>query len=270
MKRIYVLAITLAVSLMGCEKEDVSQTDESLQAVNHSFRYKNWENDDCDINVVPDLPATLNACTTAKGVDADNSYFDLTINDTSLAGDYGAWCVDVDLSLGADQCFEAEVFSSYETLPDGKFEHPENFDLVNWILNQNFIGTESPSGGTYTFGDVQWAIWELIDDNNCVLCAYLGDDWSTTKGQEIVDQALANGEGYEPGDGDSLAVVLIPTNNLQSIFIPYELECDSGVGTICKRKYRSWKCMRQGCRHEKIKKWRKHYGRKKFKCSSSH
>ncbi len=267
MKRIYVLLIAFSVSFISCETEEVSEIEDSVEAVSHRYRYKKWRKKKCNVSVTPDLPATLNACTTAKGVNADNSYFDLTINDSSLAGDYGAWCVDVDLSLAADQCFEADVYSSYETLPEGKFEHPENFDKVNWILNQSFVGSESPSGGTYTFGDLQWAIWELIDDRNCQSCAYLGDDWSVTKGQEIVDMSLAEGEGFEPGNGDALAVVLVPTNNLQSIFVPYELECETNVGSICKRKYRSWRCYRWGCKHKKVKKWRKHRGRKKFKCS---
>ncbi|MGX1930486.1 hypothetical protein [Flagellimonas sp. 2504JD4-2] len=266
MKKIYLLALALTVSFVSCETEEVAEIEDSLEAVNHSYRYKRWKKKKCEITVTPELPATISACTTAKGVDADDSYFNLTIDNTELAGDYGAWCVDVDLSLDADQCFEADVYSSYEDLPAGKFEHPENFDLVNWILNQNFIGMESQSGGAYTFGDIQWAIWELIDDRNCQSCAYLGDDWSRTKGQEIVDMALASGEGFEPGDGDALAVVLVPTNNLQSVFVPYELKCEN-VGSICKRKYRTWRCYKWGCKHKK-KKWRRSYGRKKFKCSS--
>ena len=186
-----------------------------------------------------------------------------TISDTNLAGDYGAWCVDVDLSLDADQCFEADVYSSYAELPEGKFEHPENFDKVNWIFNQNFIGKESQNGGAFTFGDVQWAIWELIDDANCQSCTYLGDGWNRAKGQEIVDMAMANGHGYKPGDGDALAVILIPTNNLQSVFIPYELKCERKYKR-CKTRFGYRKCYKWGYK----KKWKRHYGRKKFKCSS--
>nr|WP_299381658.1 hypothetical protein [Allomuricauda sp.] len=269
MKKFYVLLFAFAVSFYSCETEEVTDVEDSIEAVNHSYRYKWWKKkkkrySNCEITSVPDLPATLNACTTAKGADADNSYFDLTISDTELAGDYGAWCVDVDLSLGPNQCFEADVYSSYETLPDGKFEHPENFDLVNWVLNQNFIGTESQSGGPYTFGDVQWAVWELIDDRNCQSCAYLGDDWSRAKGQEIVDMAMAQGEGFEPGDGDALAVVLIPKNNLQSVFIPYQLKCEREVKR-CKSRFGYGRCYKW-----RYKKWKKHYGRKKFKCSSSY
>ncbi len=267
MKKFYLVLLAMTVSFYSCETEEVADVEESVEAVSHKYRSKWWKKkkkkNRCDISTMPELPATLNACATAKGADADNSYFDLTVSDTELAGDYGAWCVDVDLSLDADQCFEADVYSSYDELPAGKFENPENFDLVNWILNQNLIGTESQSGGPYTFGDVQWAIWELIDDRNCQSCRFLGDGWSREKGQEIVDMALAQGEGYEPGNGDALAVVLIPRNNLQSVFIPYELKCERKIER-CKSKFTSWRCYKWRFK----KKWKRHYGRKKFKCSS--
>ncbi|MGX1930484.1 hypothetical protein [Flagellimonas sp. 2504JD4-2] len=229
------LLATLAVFIVGaysCESEPVdSEVLGGIEGKSKVKPEKEKEEEECEINLLPDLPAMVNACTTAKGVDANNIYFDLTINDTELAGNYGAWCIDVDLSLTGNECFDADVYSSYADLPAGAFENPENFDLVNWIVNQNFIGMDSPSGGTYTFGDVQWAIWELIDDNNCQACAFLGDDWSEEKGQEIVDAAVANGEGFEPGEGQVLAVVLIPTNNRQPVFITIPIECEpSGEG----------------------------------------
>ncbi|SFS68290.1 hypothetical protein SAMN04487906_1343 [Zhouia amylolytica] len=172
------------------------------------------------------LPAMVSVCATAKGADAANSYFDVTIDGESwLAGDYGAWCADVDRSLDAGHCFDADVYASYEDLPDGIIENPGNIDLVNWIMNQGFLGQASPSGGTYTFGDIQWAIWELLDDANCSACAFLGDDWSEEKGQEIVDAAMQNGADFMPGCGDYIAVLLVPTDNSQPIFIPIHIPC---------------------------------------------
>ncbi|WP_298789330.1 hypothetical protein [uncultured Allomuricauda sp.] len=222
-----VLAVT-TIGFYSCETEPVDA--EALGGIEGRGKIKpekeKEENQVCVVNLTPDLPALVNACTTAKGEDANNVYFDLTINDTELAGDYGAWCIDVDLSLSGDECFDADVYSSYADLPLGAFENPDNFDLVNWIINQNFIGQVSPSGGTYTFGDVQWAIWELIDDNNCAACAFLGGDWSELKGQEIVNEAIANGEGFEPGEGQLLAIILIPTNNRQPVFISIPVECE--------------------------------------------
>ncbi|NER11506.1 thioester domain-containing protein, partial [Muriicola jejuensis] len=176
--------------------------------------------------LVSGLPTSVEVTTTAKpGMD---SYFTININDSDLAGEnIPAWCIDVDRSLGVDHTFVADVYSSTESLPD-LFENPENFDLINWIINQQYIGKPSPSGGNYTFGDVQWAIWELIDDVNCVACAFLGDGWSVTKGQEIVDAALASpeAEGFVPDCGQLIAIVLIPQDNSQPIFITLEVPCD--------------------------------------------
>lgn len=211
----------IAITFSSCEVEPVG---ESLNGIEGKGKVAKAE--DCAVSVLPDLPSVVNACTTAKGPDANGTYFDLTLNDSNLAGNYGAWCADVDLGLDANECFEALVFSSYDVLPEGAFENPENFDLVNWIINQNFVGKDSPSGGVYTFGDVQWAIWELLDNQNCIACSFLGDDWSTTKGQEIADAALLNGEGYMPGAGESLGIVLLPRNRRQPVIINIPLECE--------------------------------------------
>ena len=121
------------------------------------------------------LPETVNVTTTAKpGADA---YFDVTIDDASglLSGsNIPAWCVDVDLTLNNNETAEFDVYSSYsDELPTDVFEFPENFDKVNWLLNQSIIGEESPNGlGTYEFGHLQYAMWDLIDDE--FVCAKLG------------------------------------------------------------------------------------------------
>ena len=129
------------------------------------------------------------------------------------------------VTLNANTCFDADVYSSYETLPSGVFENPDNFDLVNWIINQNFIGQESPSGqGIYTFGDVQWAIWELIDDENCVACTYI-QGYDVIRAQEIVAAAIANGEGFVPSCDQYIAIILVPTDNLHPVCIPYYIPC---------------------------------------------
>lgn len=175
------------------------------------------------------LPESLSACTTEKGIDAVDSYFNLTVNDSSLMGDYDAWCVDFDSSLKT-QCFVADIYSSYETLPDGIFENPDNFDLVNWIVNQDFVGEMSPGqGGAYTFSDVQIAIWKIIENRNCTdsFCAYVGD-FDLVRIAEIVDAAMINGEGFVPSCGDLISIVLVPQEDLQSVIISIPLPCDEG------------------------------------------
>lgn len=242
MKKLSLALIAIfAFTFLACEVEPVDNTLTSVDGKGKIKAQKvkeTSESDACVVDLLPALPSMVHACTTAKGEGTlMGAYFDLTIDDTELAGDHAAWCVDVDLSLGAEECHDYYVFSSYAELPAGAFENPDNFDMVNWILNQNFVGQSSPSGGTYTFGDVQWAIWELIDNQNCVACAYLGSDWSEEKGQEIYDAAMANGEGFEPGAGGVMAVVLLPTGNTQSIIIAIPLDCDQEGGGGCETAY---------------------------------
>ena len=151
------------------------------------------------------------------------SYFDAALSGgTTLDGMYDAWCVDTDSVMRYEQLFIADVYSSYEPLPAGLIEFPENLDLVNWILNQHFVGQPSSCGGDYTYGDVQRAIWELIEDNP--VDAGLGD-WSPCRVAEILADATANGEGYLPGCGDLMGVILVPTDGLQPFMIGVEVPC---------------------------------------------
>jgi hypothetical protein len=87
-------------------------------------------------------------------------------------------------------------------------------------MNQDFIGKVSPiSGETYTYGMIQWAIWQLLDDRNCINCYYLTGDvkdgWKQNKealqavAMEIVDAAIANGQGFVPGCGQQVALIYI-------------------------------------------------------------
>lgn len=177
-------------------------------------------------DIASSLPESIEFCVQAKGTDAVDSYFDVVIDGEVV----DAWCADVDKTLNVDHCVDiSDVYSTYETIPAGIIENPENFPYVNWILNMDFIGTESPSGGTYTFGDIQWAIWEFLNDSNCISCAFLGDDWSATKGQEIYDLAMANGgDTFIPSCGDVLSVLIVPGDGSQPILITIEIPCNEG------------------------------------------
>lgn len=225
MKKLTLAVLALfAFTFFACEVEPAGENLEAIAVkgkIKSEKNNNNGDSEECIVDLFPTLPSMVNACTTAKGEGTVlGAYFDLTINDTDLAGEYAAWCVDVDLSLGAEECFDYNVYSSYAELPAGAFENPDNFDLVNWILNQDFISLG------YTYGDIQWAIWELLDDQNCIACAFLGDDWSEEKGQEIVDAAITNGEGYQPAAGEVMAIVLIPTGRTQSIIVTIPVECE--------------------------------------------
>ena len=141
------------------------------------------------------------------------AYFPVTaVTGDPLTGTYEGWCADTDQVIGQNTDYTTNVYSSYEELPAGLIEYPENLELVNWILNQDYVGQPSIAGGDFTYGDVQRAIWELIEDDQSTDGLGL---WEPTRVNEILSDANANGEDFIPGCGDSIAVILAPLDNQQ-------------------------------------------------------
>lgn len=153
-----------------------------------------------------------------------NSYLNITVfNGFWLNGTYEGWCLDLDHLIVKNTLYEdAAVYCSYEPVPDSIVDHPENLDLINWIINYISVGQNSSCGGSYTWGDIQRAMWELIDDTNTYIG--LGGNWSQCRADEIVAKALASGEGYEPGCNDYFGV-LLKAKNVQTILISVPFPC---------------------------------------------
>jgi len=148
------------------------------------------------------------------------SYWVTTItNGGALNGTYEGWCADIDEPIDEDTYYQADVYSSYETIPPGYIEKPQNLDLVNWVINQDFVGKSAGGGlGNYTYGDVQRAIWELLEDNPHETTSGLGS-WNQVRVDQIEAAAKANGEGFVPTCGDFVAILLVPTNGDQIIAV---------------------------------------------------
>jgi len=145
-----------------------------------------------------------------------DSYFNVMVNGgTALEGVYDNWCVDTSHTIGTGpgNIYTADVYSSYEDLPGGLFPGQEDMDLVNWIINQDFVGQAGGTscGRAYFYGDVQAAIWSVLGQSNG---SGLGT-WSAACRDEIVDAAMANGEGFVPICGDFIAVILVPVDGRQ-------------------------------------------------------
>ncbi len=141
------------------------------------------------------------------------SYFDATItNGGLLDGFYDDWCVDTSRTINTGQVYTVDVYSSYSnSLPSGLVDMPQNLDLVNWIINQGYVGQTAPNSlGTYTYGDEQRAIWTLITNTNST--AGLGT-YSQDRVDLIVAQATAFGEGFRPGPGQYMAVIFRPVDS---------------------------------------------------------
>lgn len=173
--------------------------------------------------IMAGLPETVEFCTIDQG---PNAYLNITIGESSLIGAYGAWCIDNDSPINLNNCYTADVYSLNDELPAEAFEYPENFDLVNWLLNQTIVGELSPSTGeAYTYGDLQFAIWKLLDDiedEDCEACSLGG--FTAEHVDELVALALENGEDFTPECGDVTGVILIP-DGVQPLIISTPLEC---------------------------------------------
>lgn len=158
-----------------------------------------------------------------------SSYFDATISGgTMLDGIYDSWCIDIDNAIYPNSSYLAGVYSSYEDLPAGIVEYPENLDLVNWIINQEYIGKTSPGGyGTYTWGDIQVAIWTLVEDDPPGAVGI----YSSDRVDEIVAAAYTGGDDFLPECGGEVAVIVVPGGGAQVVIaqvtlIEVEVPCD--------------------------------------------
>ena len=188
-----------------------------------------------------------------------NPYLEIEIYDDGiLDGFHDAWCLDVyeDVEIGD---FNAVVYAGVIA--------PE----IDWLLNNymDYIGQTSDQGDPYVPGDIQAAIWLLtsgmpdynLADPNFSKWAwglYHWGDWTdhdagpitppdpgnrdaydaneynddVARSQEIADDALLYGEGYEPGCCDVTGVILVPyiengeIEYLQPLLIPVPAPCD--------------------------------------------
>ncbi len=166
------------------------------------------------------LPDTVDFIFTERGPD---SYLNIDVfNGDLLDGTYNGWCINRDYSISDGNVYEdAAVYCSYDSLPDGLVDHPENIDLINWIINNVSAGQASACGGNYTYGDIQRAVWKLMDDDSTNLFG-LGE-WSQCRADEIVNNAILNGEGFKPVCDDDYLGVILDGENVQTniIAVPY-------------------------------------------------
>jgi hypothetical protein len=118
-------------------------------------------------------------------------------------GMYTGWCADVNSEISRGVEYEVMLYSSYDVDPEVP---DEEWDMINYILN-NKQGTGS---------DVQDAIWYFINDRNyrpLPPWSVPNAPWAVSAtAQAIVTDALSNGAGYEPGEGDILAIVCVPVD----------------------------------------------------------
>ncbi|MFA7332175.1 MAG: T9SS type A sorting domain-containing protein [Candidatus Delongbacteria bacterium] len=129
--------------------------------------------------------------------------------------DIPSWCIDTDHTINQNTWYCTDMISSYN-YPDGLDDTRwENLDVINWILNQGFVGQSSGVHGTYTYGDVQLAIWSLIDDSSAPnsLGAYSPDRVNQILATAAMTVGLDDpAVGYEPSCDGVVGLILLPTN----------------------------------------------------------
>jgi hypothetical protein len=132
-----------------------------------------------------------------------------------VAGVYASWCVDIQHLTDRGVKYSYMLYSSY----DGAAPLPaEEWDMINYLLN-NKLGTGA---------DVQAAIWYFINDRDYYWPSL---PFAPSNETEImVTNALANGEGYRPSEGELFAVVGIPVDATRVQTIVIEVVVPNQVG----------------------------------------
>jgi hypothetical protein len=106
-------------------------------------------------------------------------------------GTYPSWCVDRTVPMALSPAIHEIVLYS-STNPPGKLAS-QRWDMVNYILNHK----------QGEMADIQQAIWYFIN--------MVGNySPSSTTAMTIINDALANGNGFVPQIGEIIAIICVP------------------------------------------------------------
>ena len=139
------------------------------------------------------LPSTIVRIEVSDGTE---SYFSTKLSEVPLGydatnGTYLGWCVDKTAEMARSPATHAvKLYSSGN--PPGELAS-EKWDMVNYILNHKQGAAE----------DIQQAIWYFV---------HMDSSYSPTStvAWAIVNDTLANGNGFVPGYGQTIAVICYP------------------------------------------------------------
>lgn len=166
------------------------------------------------------------------GLTDPQAYFQTTILDGPLAGVYEGWCLDSYTRIQTNTNLVGAIYSSYdENLPE-LLDLQVNLPLVNWVLNYDFVGKESPGGfGTYTLGDISKALWILVEETpNPNPFGGVGP-FNNDRVNEIVTLAFEEGVNFIPVCGEYLAIIVVVPGQQTTLF-KFPVPCGGGSETV--------------------------------------
>jgi hypothetical protein len=149
---------------------------------------------------------------TLEHMTTGQSYFKVNVTDNGLLkGTFPGWCADWNTRIEDNTVYNTRFYSSLnQNIPGDVVDHPEYLDEVNWLINQNFVGKPSRSGlGVYTIGDVQLAIWTMVDDE---FDSSTVGSFSQARVNELVARAKVEGADFSPNCRQLVGIILIPSH----------------------------------------------------------
>ena len=107
-------------------------------------------------------------------------------------GTYLGWCIDASIIMTRNETFEAVLYSSLNP-PSGNYS-TARWDMVNYILNHKQGNAD----------DTQQAIWYFINNTTNF------NQTLTANANATINDALANGTGFQPAQGQIVAAIVFP------------------------------------------------------------
>lgn len=130
-----------------------------------------------------------------------------------------AYCVDLAHTIASNKNYCVRIYSTYSDNLPADVQIPENFDQVNFLLNNYAIGDIAETDGLpFTGGDLQRAIWSLVYGELPSPGGYSSGPSSNARVQELIAAASVAGVGFQPPCDGVVGVVLFPVDcaNAQS------------------------------------------------------
>ncbi|HAG17369.1 MAG TPA: hypothetical protein DCG69_12755 [Bacteroidales bacterium] len=165
---------------------------------------------DADLILPPymNLPIGATVRTGSYSPGSLGTYFDVTLSNIGAGfdiqnGTYGVYCGDLQTSIYLSQTYNLNVFSSlYPAYV------PAAFNLQKAVLdNINWLGNNLYRYPSYTYKDLQNAVWMLLGQLNETTDGGLGVP--TALSIKMKNDALAYGDGFLPPVGGYAAVLFI-------------------------------------------------------------